>query len=128
MSERKKVLYVDDEPSNLRIFKDTFRRDFKVFIANSGHEALEMLKEELVDVVITDQRMPGMTGVELLRAINSQFNDIPPNRLILSGFSEDSDIKEAFEKYRLSKFIPKPWDYEELKQIIIDAVNQRYNG
>ena len=120
--EKYRVLYVDDEESNLRIFKDTFRRDFQVFVAISAYKALETLEETPIDVVITDQRMPGMTGVELLREINTRFSDIPPNRLILSGFCQDEDIKTAFEKYKLYEFIPKPWDYEELKQAIISAV------
>ena len=125
MSRKYKILYVDDEESNLRIFKDTFRRDFEVQIAISAFKALEILEQGLVDVVITDQRMPEMTGVELLGEINKRFSDIPPNRLIISGYSEDNDIKKAFEEYRLSKFIPKPWNYEELKEIITNAVQKK---
>ncbi len=125
MSTKYKVLYVDDEESNLRIFKDSFRRDFEVQTAISAYKALEILEQGLVDVVITDQRMPGMTGVELLKEINNRFTEIPPNRLIISGYSEDRDIKKAFEEYKLSKFIPKPWNYDELKQTIINAVNQK---
>ncbi len=123
MNKKYKILYVDDEESNLRIFKDTFRRDFQVITAISAFVALELLEQELVDVVITDQRMPGMTGVELLAEINKKHPEIPPKRLILSGFSEDKDIKKAFEEYKLSRFIPKPWDYQELKQIINSAIN-----
>lgn len=66
--------------------------------------------------------MPEMTGVELLKEINKRYAEIPPNRLILSGFSKNDDIKEAFEKYKLSKFISKPWDYVNLKQIILNSV------
>ncbi len=122
---KNKILYVDDEESNLRIFKDTFRRDFNVITVSSGYEALNKLEEELVDVVITDQRMPGMTGVQLLKKINERFPDIPPERLILSGYSEDVDIKMAFEEYKLSKFIPKPWEYDELKQIIVNSIKEK---
>ena len=116
------ILYVDDEESNLRIFKDTFRRDYEIKSAISAYEALEILDKELVDIVITDQRMPGMTGVELLKEINRKCSDIPPNRLIISGYSEDAEIKKAFEQYKLFKFIPKHWQYEELKQTIINAL------
>jgi YesN/AraC family two-component response regulator len=118
-----KVLYVDDEMSNLRIFYDSFRRDFEVFIANSGQEALEFLSKQMVDVVITDQRMPGMTGVELLKSITEKFHDIPPNRVILSGYAEDFEIKKAYEQFGLSKFISKPWDFKELKNIIETSLN-----
>ncbi|MCW3808009.1 response regulator [Plebeiibacterium marinum] len=120
---RYKILYVDDETSNLRIFKDSFRRDFDILTAESGPKALDILKENKVDVVITDQKMPDMTGVELLKAINTLFNDIPPNRLILSGYTEDEEIKKAFKEYKLSKFISKPWDYNDLKQTITDCIN-----
>jgi CheY-like chemotaxis protein len=122
---KNRILYVDDEESNLRIFKDTFRRDFDIIIASSGYEALNKLEEELVDVIITDQRMPGMTGVELLEEINRRFPDIPPQRLILSGYSEDNEIKRAFKEYKLSKFIPKPWEYDELKQFIVNSIKEK---
>jgi CheY-like chemotaxis protein len=121
---RYKVLYVDDEESNLRIFKDSFRRDFKVQTCNSAEEALKSLEEEMFDVVITDQRMPKMTGVELLREINKRYSHIPPQRLILSGYSEDSEIKKAFQDYKLKTFIPKPWEYEKLKQIILNSIEK----
>ncbi len=121
---RKKILYVDDESSNLRIFKDTFRRDFEVFIADSGQKALSLLETSMVDVVITDQQMPGMTGVELLKEINEKYQNIPPNRLILSGYAEDVEIEKAFKNFRLSKFISKPWDYNKLKEIIINSINE----
>ncbi len=124
MKQKYKILYVDDEESNLLIFKDTFRRDFHVQTAVSAYKALEILKTSTVDVVITDQRMPGMTGVELLKEINKMFSEIPPNRLIVSGYSSNTDIKKAFDEYRLYKFITKPWNYKELKQIILDAIIQ----
>ncbi|MEN8248288.1 MAG: response regulator [Bacteroidota bacterium] len=118
-----KILYVDDEEINLRIFKNSFRRDFEVSVAKSGEEALKLLENELVDVVITDQRMPKMTGVELLGIIHEKYHTIPPNRLILSGYAENEDIQKAFKEYRLFKFIAKPWEYNELKAIILDAIN-----
>jgi CheY-like chemotaxis protein len=119
-----RILYVDDEESNLRIFKDAFRRDFEILLANSAPKALDILKQQQIDVVITDQRMPEMTGVELLGEINARFSDIPPNRLIVSGYSEDKDIKKAFDEYKLFKFITKPWNYEELKEIIINSIKK----
>jgi len=121
---RYKVLYVDDEQSNLRIFKDTFRRDFEVFIVDSGAKAIELISKTPIDLVITDQRMPEMTGVELLREITHRFNDIPHNRLILSGYAEDSEIQEAFNNYHLSKFISKPWNYEVLKKVMIQSMEE----
>jgi len=64
---RYNILYVDDEDINLRQFKSVFRRDFNIFIANSGEEGLKILDEKNFDLIITDQRMPKMTGVEFLK-------------------------------------------------------------
>ena len=119
MTEKVKILYVDDEEINLRIFKDAFRRDFEIFLAISGYEALEILEKTTVDVIITDQRMPGM---KLLKEIYSRFPQIPPERLILSGYAKNEDIADAFKNYKLSRFIQKPWNYNELKEIIINAL------
>jgi DNA-binding NtrC family response regulator len=120
------ILYIDDEESNLRIFKNTFRRDFNIFTANSAQNALEMLKEVNVDVLITDQRMPGMSGTELLKEVKKCCPDIPPNRLMISGYSAPGDIEDAFNKYDLYRFIPKPWKEEELKTIIINAIQNSH--
>ncbi|MCW3785634.1 response regulator [Plebeiibacterium sediminum] len=120
---RKKVLYVDDEKSNLRIFKDSFRRDFDVYLAESGYDALKLLESTMVDLVITDQRMPEMTGVELLKEITEKYDSIPPNRLILSGYADDGEIEKAFKNFHLSKFISKPWNYNKLKETMIQALS-----
>ncbi len=125
MKDKFKILYVDDEVSNLRIFKDSFRRDFDILLAESGKDALKLMEENTVDIVITDQRMPHMTGVELLQEIHKKYPDIPPHRLIVSGYSKNSDIERAFESYKLFKFISKPWQYAELKKTILDAVERR---
>lgn len=116
------ILYVDDEEINLRVLKNTFRRDFNIFLANSAKEGLEILEHNKVDVVITDQRMPEVTGVEFLKRVHHLFPNIPPNRLILSGFAKDEEIEIAFKEYKLFSFIPKPWNAEDLKKIIINAI------
>lgn len=116
------ILYVDDEEINLRVLKNTFRRDFNIFLANSAKEGLEILEHNKVDVVITDQRMPEVTGVEFLKQVHHLFPNIPPNRLILSGFAKDEEIEIAFKEYKLFSFISKPWNAEDLKKIIINAI------
>lgn len=126
MTDRKyTVLYIDDEESNLRIFKNTFRRDFNVYLANSAELALKILRENKVDVLITDQRMPKMTGVELLKEVKKHYPDIPPNRLMVSGYAAPGDIDDAFNKYDLYRFISKPWNEEELKEIIINSIQKK---
>ncbi|MDQ8205297.1 response regulator [Pelagicoccus sp. SDUM812003] len=123
MSERKyTILYVDDEVSNLRVFKSTFRRDFNILLAESGEESVKVLNENQVDLLITDQMMPEMTGVDLLKRIKDLYPNVPPNRIMLSGYAQPDDIDLAFSEYRLYKFISKPWDEEELKKLIIEAI------
>lgn len=122
-----KVLYIDDEEVNLRLFKNSFRRDFEIFLAGSAKEGLGVLENNKIDVVLTDQMMPEMTGVELLKIIHKKFDSVPPNRLIVSGYSENEDIDKAFNEYKLFRFITKPWKYEVLKQVIIDSINPENN-
>ncbi len=119
---RYKILYIDDEIVNLRLFKHSFRKDFEIFTAESGIKGLEILEKREIDVVITDQQMPEMTGVELLEIINKKYPELPPCRLIVSGFSRDEDIEKAFDKFQLFSFVSKPWNYEKLKQTIINSV------
>ncbi len=125
MNDKYKILYVDDEEVNLRLFKNTFRRDFDILLANSAKEGLLILEKNKIDVVITDQRMPEMTGVEFLEIVNERFDDIPPNRLIVSGYSTNEAIEKAYKLYKLFRFISKPWRYEELKQVILDSINPK---
>lgn len=126
MGRKNSILYIDDEESNLRIFKNSFRRDFTIFLASSAQTGIEILNNENIDVIITDQRMPGTTGLELLKKIHEMFPGIPPHRLMVSGYTAPTDIRAAFEEYGLFKFIPKPWEAEELKQIIIDIITKSH--
>jgi len=84
MDKKYTVLYIDDEESNLRVFKNTFRRDFNILLASSAQEGIQVLIQTKIDVIITDQRMPGKTGLELLKEIHYMFPDIPPHRLMVS--------------------------------------------
>jgi response regulator RpfG family c-di-GMP phosphodiesterase len=120
------VLYIDDEESNLRIFKNSFRRDFTIYTATSAQAGIEILNQTPVDVIITDQRMPGKTGLELLREIHGQFPDIPPHRLMVSGYAAPQDINTAFEDYGLYRFISKPWEADDLKNIIIQVTQMQH--
>ena len=125
MSEEKhSILYVDDEEVNLKLFYYTFRRDFEINLADSAKNGLEFLKENKVDIIITDQKMPQMTGVEFLKEINEKFPQIPPGRLMVSGYARNEDIDSAFNNYKLYKFISKPWNADELKSIILNAIDK----
>lgn len=123
MSAKKKILYIDDEEINLRLFKSTFRRDYDILTARTAMEGLEILSENPVDLIITDQRMPDVTGVEFLSMVQQKYPQIPPGRLIISGYSDPEDIALAYKEYQLYQFIAKPWGQDELQEIIKKAMN-----
>ena len=117
------ILYIDDEEQNLISFKAVFRRDYQIFTALSGEEAIEILKEEDIHLIIADQRMPGMTGVEFLEKIIPEYPDIV--RIVLTGYSDVDAIIQAINKGQVFRYISKPWDETELK-IAIENSRQLY--
>ncbi len=118
-----RVLIVDDEASVLSALRRLLRREpYALITANSGEEALGILEEEPVRVVISDQRMPGMTGIELLGEIRHRWPDTM--RVILSGYSAVQTIIEAINQGAVYKFLSKPWNDEELKGNIRHALTQ----
>ncbi|NME72071.1 hybrid sensor histidine kinase/response regulator [Flammeovirga aprica] len=120
------VLYVDDEQQNLVSFRAGFRKVYNVLIANSGDEALEILQEEhqKISVVISDQRMPKMTGVELFEKVRELYPDIM--RIVLTGYSDVQDIINAISKGEVYRYITKPWNRDEL-MVTIDNAIEAYN-
>ncbi len=119
MSEIIRVLYVDDEENNLLSFRAAFRREFHVHTAVSGMEALELLSSNEVHVVITDQRMPAMTGVEFLQQVIPLYPD--PIRILLTGYSDINAVIDAINKGEVYRYLTKPWDTEFLKTSIRQA-------
>lgn len=117
------ILYVDDEESNLRIFRMAFKRHYNVLTALSGNEAIQMLRENDIQVLITDQKMPEMTGTELLEKVLPEFPDVI--RMILTGFADIEAIVKAVNKCGIYKYITKPWDKGEMK-LTIDKALEMY--
>ena len=120
-SQKPKMLVVDDEPDNLDLLYRTFRRQFSVFRAESGTQALSILANEgEVAVIISDQRMPEMKGTEFLSKTVPQFPDTM--RIILTGFTDVEDLVEAINAGQVYRYITKPWDPNELKTVVERAV------
>ncbi|MCK6601135.1 MAG: hybrid sensor histidine kinase/response regulator [Bacteroidetes bacterium] len=115
------ILYVDDEEFNLTSFKAIFRRDYNVFTATSGKAGLEILKTTDIHLIITDQRMPDMTGVEFLESISDDYMFV--RRIIITGFSDIEAIIRAINKGNIYRYITKPWDVNDLKITIQNALN-----
>jgi response regulator RpfG family c-di-GMP phosphodiesterase len=109
------ILYVDDEAPNLRGFKSTFRKFYNVFTALNGEEALEILKNNEINIVVSDHRMPEMNGTELLLRVHDFNPEI--RRMILSGFIKIEELKEAVNQYGIHHFVTKPWDFDNLQQV-----------
>ena len=110
------VLYVDDEPANTAAFRAAFRRDGNILTANSVNESMEILKRESVDLLITDHRMPESTGLELLMRMADDFPDVI--RVMVSAYADLDLVKTALNVGRVRWFLEKPWDPEEIRQII----------
>jgi CheY-like chemotaxis protein len=112
-----KMLVVDDEPDNLDLLYRTFRRDFSVLKAESGMQALQLLSQEgEVAVIISDQRMPEMKGTEFLSRTLPEFPDTM--RIILTGFTDVEDLVDAINSGQVYRYITKPWDPNELKEVV----------
>lgn len=107
-----KILIVDDEPANLRALERLFRADYDVLTAASGADALGLLSQHEVALLITDQRMPEMTGIELLKRTIS----LRPRMvcLILTGYTEVDALVEAINCGQVYRYVTKPWGNEEL--------------
>ena len=114
------ILYVDDEANNLHSFKATFRIKYNVFVALSGDEAIKILAEQPIEIIITDQRMPGMTGVEFLESIIPDHPD--PMRILLTGYADMTAVIDAINKGKIFHYLTKPWKEEELDETIQKAV------
>lgn len=113
------VLYIDDEDNNLSSFKASLRKDFKIHTALDAEEGLKMALEVEFEVVIADQRMPGMTGVEFfekLVVINPR-----PIRILLTGYSDIVSVIDAINRGEVYRFIDKPWNLEQIRNAIYNA-------
>ena len=116
---RPTLLFVDDEERILRSLRMLFAADFNVLVTTSGYDALEILKREKVHALISDQRMPLMAGVDLLR----QAREIAPNtmRLLLTGYSDIEAIIGSINDGEVFRYINKPWNVDEIRTIVSEA-------
>lgn len=119
MRKRIDVLYIDDEDNNLNSFKAALRKEFKVQTAIDAEEGLTLAENFEFQVVIADQRMPGMTGVEFFEKLV----EINPDsiRILLTGYSDISSVIDAINRGEVYRFIDKPWNIEQIKNAILNA-------
>lgn len=126
MAEHVRILCVDDEKNVLRSLQRLFLdEEYEIIIASSGKEGLEILhNSHPVQIVISDYRMPEMTGVEFLKEVCSLWPDTI--RIVLSGYADTTSVVGAINEGQIYKFIPKPWNDDELKVTVSNAI-ERYN-
>jgi DNA-binding NtrC family response regulator len=130
MSNNKKpkarILCVDDDPSILRALTWVLEKDYLISTAGNGDEALELMKTEEFDVVISDQRMPGMMGADLLYKVRQ----IQPRavRILVTGYSDMEAILDSINKGEIFRYIKKPWNITDLKNTVADAVEMCNSG
>ncbi|MFN8531074.1 MAG: hybrid sensor histidine kinase/response regulator [Anaerolineae bacterium] len=123
LPERGHLLVIDDEEEILKALTRQFRRRYDVSIANSADDGLRIMTETPIHVIISDQRMPGMNGVEFFNRVKSEFPDAI--RLLLTGYADIQAVIAAINDGNVFRYIPKPWDPVELDTIVSEAF-QRY--
>lgn len=115
------ILFVDDEKRILKSMKALFRNGFQVHLADNGHEALDIVQNNEIDVIVSDQRMPQMTGIEVLRSVKEQ--SPATMRILLTGYSDLDAILQSINEGEVYRFINKPWANEELRSTVSDAAS-----
>lgn len=115
----KKILYVDDEPDNLLLLKINLQKWFKVITSHKPEEALSIIEQEKVQILITDQRMPGITGIELAEKVKEFF---PMTIIIiLTAYDDTNVILRALNIGGIYRYLLKPWDLNDIKQTLYSA-------
>jgi len=117
--QKPSLLVIDDEPEILQSLKGLLRREFDLHLAQSGPEALEILGRHPIEVILTDQRMPGMTGTELMARARREFPD--SIRIVFTGYADIKAVVDAINRGGLYRYLTKPWDPDELVEVLNDA-------
>jgi DNA-binding NtrC family response regulator len=117
--ETLRLLFVDDEERIVSLLRTIFRQNYEVYTATSADEALQIIGKTHIHVIVSDQRMPGMLGIELL----SRVRQLSPNtmRVLLTGYSDLAAIVGSVNDGEVFRYINKPWDHTEIKQIVAQA-------
>lgn len=116
---RHSILLVDDEPEILFSLRGLLRKDFEVHTAESGVEAIEILKRQPIHIIMTDQRMPGMTGVQLLHRVQGEHPQAI--RIVFTGYADIKAVIDAVNQGHIYRYVTKPWDPDELIGVLRQA-------
>lgn len=119
-----RILAVDDDDGNLAVLEDLFEDDYDITTADSPEEALGLFETEAFDMVISDQRMPGMTGVQMLSKIREREPDTV--RIIVSAYSDSSELMAAINSGQVYRYVLKPWDPSDLEAVVRQGLEHRF--
>ena len=116
------MLVVDDESGIVESLTEMFQEHFEIFHTTSGNEALELFKRHTPKLVLSDQRMPEISGLDLM----AQIKEISPDsiRILITGYSDINVAIRAINDELVYKYITKPWDHAELKELVLEAARQ----
>ena len=117
------ILIVDDETGNLNALERTFRREYNVFSATNGEDALSIIEQNDIALIVSDHCMPGMSGVEFLEKTRQKYPNII--RIILTAYTDEEMLAEAINKGHVYSFISKPWDPMYIKALVRKAIETR---
>jgi len=117
---RPTLLFVDDEADVVDLLGQLFRRSYDVITARSGAEALEMLRTRRIDLLVTDQKMPEMTGLELVAAARAQAFDV--TAILLTGYTDPDDLIAAINSGHIYRYLTKPWEVRDLMLAVQQAL------
>ncbi len=121
--DRPRILYVDDEPINLELLQLTYLNEFEVVIAESAEEGLKLLElHSDIHVLISDLKMPVMNGLDFIKVVKQKH----PEKvcMLLTGFMESDVMLEGFNKELIFRYLMKPWNKDELKETILEALKR----
>jgi response regulator RpfG family c-di-GMP phosphodiesterase len=118
-----KVLYLDDEENNLIAFKALFRKEFDVFTTTSPQEAVAYLNANVVPIILSDQKMPELSGVEFFELT---LNDFPNAvRILVTGYADIEAVIDAINRGQVYRYVAKPWNENDLRVCLLNAA-ERY--
>ena len=118
-TERVRVLYIDDEPGNLVSLKANFHHKFEVLTTEDPSLAFDIIEQQDIQVVISDQRMPSMTGIEFFSQLKKNSPDA--TRVLLTGYSDMEAVVNAINLGEIYRYVTKPWGYDDLLAVIEEA-------
>jgi diguanylate cyclase (GGDEF)-like protein len=122
MSDEKTILIVDDEENVVKSITRTLRSVGRILTTTSPLDALKILERETVHVIIVDQRMPQMSGIELLTTVYEKYPDVV--RIILTGYTDIADLIDAINSAKIYRYLTKPWENKELQLIVSQALER----